>query len=74
MAGFGAVVSFDIERGAEPADGVCRAVRSSPCHEPGRRRVDLERRAVIPPGLLRLSVGCEHPDDLWRDLQQALKP
>src|SRR5215211_5015293 len=40
----------------------------------------IERRAAIPgqthlpPGLLRLSVGCEHPDDLWRDLQQALTP
>jgi cystathionine gamma-synthase len=38
----------------------------------------IERRAAVPgqthlpPGLLRLSVGCEHPDDLWADLQQAL--
>jgi cystathionine gamma-synthase/cystathionine gamma-lyase len=23
-------------------------------------------------GLVRLSVGLEHPDDLWADLQQAL--
>jgi cystathionine beta-lyase/cystathionine gamma-synthase len=26
----------------------------------------------ISPGLLRLSVGLEEPDDLWRDLEQAL--
>src|SRR4051812_1483303 len=39
----------------------------------------LERRAkwpsergVIPEDLLRVSVGCEHVDDLWRDLEQAL--
>ena len=29
----------------------------------------IERRA---PGLLRLSVGCEHVEDLWADLEQAL--
>lgn len=29
-------------------------------------------RAGIPPGLIRLSVGIEHPDDLIADLQQAL--
>jgi len=38
----------------------------------------IERRAAVPgqthlpPGLPRTSVGCEHPDDLWRDLDQAL--
>jgi cystathionine gamma-synthase len=37
----------------------------------------MERRAVIsgqehlPPGLLRLSVGIEDVDDLWRDLVEA---
>jgi methionine-gamma-lyase len=29
-------------------------------------------RAGIPPGLTRLSVGIEYPDDLIADLQQAL--
>jgi cystathionine gamma-synthase len=38
----------------------------------------IERRGAVagqthlPPGLPRLSVGCEHPGDLWRDVQQAL--
>jgi cystathionine gamma-synthase len=38
----------------------------------------MERRAVIPgqeripPSLIRMSVGCEHVDDLWADLDQAL--
>jgi cystathionine gamma-synthase len=27
----------------------------------------------VPPGLLRLSVGLEDPDDLWADLCQALE-
>ena len=30
------------------------------------------QRAGIPPGLIRLSVGIEDPDDLIADLQQAL--
>ncbi|MFD4428456.1 PLP-dependent transferase [Nocardia sp. NPDC058497] len=27
----------------------------------------------MPTDLIRLSVGIEHPDDLWADLAQALK-
>jgi cystathionine beta-lyase/cystathionine gamma-synthase len=26
----------------------------------------------VPDDLLRVSVGCEHVEDLWADLQQAL--
>ncbi|NNF08267.1 MAG: PLP-dependent transferase, partial [Candidatus Eisenbacteria bacterium] len=39
----------------------------------------MERRQIIPgqehlpPGLLRLSVGCEHVEDLWADLDRALR-
>ena len=39
----------------------------------------MERRAVIPgqetipPTLIRFSVGCEDVEDLWADLDQALK-
>ncbi len=29
-------------------------------------------RCGITPGLLRLSVGIEHVDDLWADLEQAI--
>ena len=39
----------------------------------------LERRArypaergLVPEGLLRVSVGCEHAADLWADIEQAL--
>jgi cystathionine gamma-synthase len=30
-------------------------------------------RSRVPPGLLRLSVGLEPPEALWRDLEQALE-
>ncbi|HKH17761.1 MAG TPA: PLP-dependent aspartate aminotransferase family protein [Solirubrobacteraceae bacterium] len=81
MADFGAVVSFDVEGGAERADAVCRSVRIiRHATSLGGVESTIERRAAIPgqthlpPGLLRLSVGCEHPDDVWRDLEQALTP
>ncbi len=28
--------------------------------------------SLTPPDLIRISVGLEHPDDLWRDLEQAI--
>jgi cystathionine gamma-synthase len=81
MSGFGAVVSFDVRGGADRADGVCRSVRIvRHATSLGGVESTIERRAAVPgqthlpPGLLRLSVGCEHLDDLWRDLQHALTP
>ena len=63
------------------ADAICRSVRIiRHATSLGGVESTLERRAAVagqthlPPGLLRLSVGCEHPDDLWRDLQQTLTP
>ena len=80
MTGFGAVVSFDVDGGAGAADAVCRSVQIiRHATSLGGVESTIERRAAIPgqthlpPGLLRLSVGCEHPDDLWRDLEQALE-
>jgi cystathionine gamma-synthase len=37
-----------------------------------RARYSSEREVDTPPTLIRLSVGLEHVDDLWRDLEQAL--
>ena len=81
MTGYGAVVSFDMDGGAEHADAVCRNVRIiRHATSLGGVESTIERRAAVPgqthlpPGLLRLSVGCEHLDDLWRDLEQALTP
>jgi cystathionine gamma-synthase len=81
MDGFGAVVSFDVRGGAERADTVCRSLRIiRHATSLGGVESTMERRAAVPgqthlpPGLLRLSVGCEHPEDLWRDLERALTP
>ncbi|MGO3250014.1 MAG: trans-sulfuration enzyme family protein [Microbacterium gubbeenense] len=37
-----------------------------------RRRRHVHEPHTVPEGLLRLSVGIEHVDDLWADLEQAL--
>lgn len=78
MDGFGAVLSFDLPD-ADTADAVCDAVRViSSATSLGGVESTIERRAKlpgqqhVPPGLLRLSVGCEHPEDLWNDLATAL--
>jgi cystathionine gamma-synthase len=77
--GFGAMVSFDVAGGAGPADAVCERVEIIvPATSLGGVETSIERRAKlaledhVPPGLLRLSVGLEHVDDLWADLTQAL--
>jgi cystathionine gamma-synthase len=66
MDGYGAMLSFE----HPGADDVCRRVRVI-THAKSLGGVEslIERRA---PGLLRLSVGCEHVEDLWDDLEQAL--
>jgi cystathionine gamma-synthase len=79
MRGFGAIVSFDVRGGAERADAVCRSLRIiRHATSLGGVESTIERRAAVPgqthlpPGLLRLSVGCEHVNDQWDDLDQAL--
>lgn len=78
MSGFGAVLSFDLADAAT-ADAVCDAVEviNSATSLGGvestiERRNKLPGQEHVPPGLLRLSVGCEHIDDLWGDLAAAL--
>jgi cystathionine gamma-synthase len=79
MSGFGAVLSFDMAD-AETADRVCASVRLIvPATSVGGVETTIERRAKlpgqehVPPGLIRLSVGCEHVDDLWDDLSRAIR-
>ena len=79
--GFGAMVSFIVEGGAAAADAACRAVRVIvPATSLGGVETTMERRqkyagdALVPPGLIRMSVGIEHIDDIWADLSQALAP
>ena len=38
-----------------------------------RRRRWASELATVPEGLVRLSVGVEHVEDLWADLAQALE-
>lgn len=77
--GFGAMVAFVLAGGAEAADAACRAVRLIvPATSLGGVESSMERRqkyagdAHVPPGLIRMSVGIEHVDDIWADLAQAL--
>ena len=77
--GFGAMVAFVLAGCAEAAEAACRAVRLIvPATSLGGVESSMERRqkyagdAHVPPGLIRMSVGIEHVDDIWADLAQAL--
>lgn len=81
-AGFGAMISFEVDGDAAAADQVAAAVRLiTNATSLGGVESLIERRAQhavdaefgTPPSLLRFSVGIEHVDDLWDDLVQALR-
>lgn len=79
LKGFGTMISFDVHGGAAAADALCRRVRLvQHATSLGAVESTIERRAAVPgqqhlpPSLLRLSVGIEDVEDLWRDLAQAL--
>ncbi|CAA9529299.1 MAG: Cystathionine gamma-lyase [uncultured Thermomicrobiales bacterium] len=75
---YGAIVSIVVDGGAEAAQAVVDNVRLwIPATSLGGVESLIERRArwageVADPALLRLSVGVEEPEDLWRDLERAL--
>lgn len=80
LKGFGSVMSFDLRGGAEFADEVCRNVTLiRHATSLGAVESTMERRAAIPgqehlpPSLIRLSVGIEDADDLWVDLDSAMR-
>lgn len=77
--GFGAMVSFVLTGGAGAADAACRKVQMIvPATSLGGVETTMERRqkyagdSHVPPGLIRMSVGIEHVDDIWADLAQAI--
>ena len=79
LRGYGTVISFDVQGGAQAADAVCARVRLiQHATSLGAVESTIERRAGVhgqehlPPGLLRLSVGIENAEDIWSDLEQAL--
>lgn len=81
MGGFGTIISFDVRGGAAEADAVvARLNLIQHATSLGSVESTIERRAAIPgqdhlpSSLLRLSVGIEDPEDLWRDLESSLRP
>jgi cystathionine gamma-synthase len=81
MTGFGSMLAFETIGDANAADRVCARVELiTSATSLGGVETLIERRARYsgdadagtPPTLIRLSVGIENVDDLWRDLEQAL--
>jgi cystathionine gamma-synthase len=79
--GFGAVISFEVSGAAADADAVCTRLQLiTDATSLGGVESLIERRAQhpgdesfgTPANLLRLSVGIEHVEDLWADLDAAL--
>jgi len=76
-AGFGGLLSFDVadaEAARRVETGVSLITNATSL---GGTHSKIEARSRwegdrVPPGLLRLSVGLEDPDELWADLLQAL--
>jgi cystathionine gamma-synthase len=80
MDGPGFMLTFSVTGGAARADALLDRLRVL-THATSLGGVEtlIERRArypaeqgVVPENLLRVSVGCEHADDLWDDLARAL--
>lgn len=87
--GFGGVLSFKLKAGKEAADVLVDNVKlishlanvgdaktviihpSSTTHE--QLSAEEQEQSGVIPGLLRLSVGIEHPTDLINDIEHALK-
>ncbi len=75
---FGTILSFEL-RDSATADRACKAVDVvRHATSLGGVETSMERRSVhpgqehIPPGLIRLSAGCENVEDTWADLAAAL--
>lgn len=86
MKGFGSILCIqiagdDARSGAEAADDLVRALQLwLPATSLGgveslieRRRRHAAEPVSVPENLVRLSVGIENVEDLWSDLEQALK-
>lgn len=78
--GFGAIISFEVDGSVAQTDQVCDSSKiiSHATSLGGveslwerRRRWPIES-ASVPERLIRLSVGCEHVEDLWSDIHDSL--
>jgi cystathionine gamma-synthase len=80
MSGFGGMLSFIVRGGAEAAMAVTgrltliiRATSLGGTHSLIEHRASVEGpKSMAPAGLLRMSIGLEHPQDIIDDLHQAL--
>ncbi len=81
MTTFGAIIAIEVAAGAQAAELVCSSTRLW-VHATSLGGVEstLERRRrhagephLVPETLIRLSVGVEDIEDLWADLEQALR-
>ena len=80
MSAFSGMLSFEVKGGYEAATKAAAKMRLfTRATSLGGVESLIEHRASVagespltPPGLLRASIGLEHPDDLIEDLEQAL--
>ncbi|MEY2649169.1 MAG: hypothetical protein RL282_1882, partial [Bacteroidota bacterium] len=88
MSNGGGVLTFELKSGLEGGRkflnslqwlsmtnnlGDSRTIASHPASTTHSKLTEQERAAVgITPGLIRLSVGLEHPDDIIEEVLQAL--
>lgn len=79
--GFGAVISFEVDGSVEQTELVCASSKLI-THATSlggveslweRRRRWAGESTSVPEQLIRLSVGCEHVEDIWQDIEQALR-
>lgn len=79
MAGFGSILSVDLADGPTANRLIDRCSLWVHATSLGGVESTLERRrrwpaelSSVPEGLVRMSVGLEHVEDLWSDLEQSL--
>lgn len=88
MSNGGGIVTFELKGGIESGRkflnalqmlsmtnnlGDTRSIASHPASTTHSKLTEEERQAVgITPGLIRISVGLEHPEDILNDIKQAL--
>ena len=78
--GIGAIISFEVNADAAGTDKVCESsLMIANATSLGGVESTWERRRrwpaeslSVPENLIRLSVGCEHSDDIWSDIDRAL--
>lgn len=79
LSGPGAVLSFEtvgdgdtLDRNLARLEVISPATSLGGVESTAERRARIEGQTHLPPTLVRLSIGCEHVDDLWADLNILL--